>query len=72
MNVDVEGYRPEVIRSASAILERSLSVDFHGSILAGRGGRAADVDADITAHGYVGERRSPRGGNTVCGAVART
>lgn len=69
MKVDVEGYEPEVIRSAQSSLAgrriACLAVDYHGSILSARGIDAEAIDADITRHGYRRERGTPGAGYAV-------
>lgn len=69
MKVDVEGYEPEVIRSSRASLASRriacLAVDFHNSILATRGIKSADVEAEILGHGYRRDAGTPEQGYTV-------
>ncbi len=56
MKVDVEGFEPEVVRSAAKTLAAKrigvLAVDFHGSILASRGVDPRQTDAQICGYGY--------------------
>lgn len=69
MKVDVEGFEPEVVRSARASLAdrriACLAVDYHNSILVTRGITAASVDAEICSYGYRRERGAPETGYTV-------
>lgn len=71
MKVDVEGYEPEVIRSARASLSARriscLAVDYHGSILTNRRVDPVEVDREICAHGYRRERGDPASGYVVYG-----
>lgn len=66
MKVDVEGYEPEVIRSAFRSLEsgriRWLLVDYHAAILARRSVDPQDTDRAIRQRGYRAVRGDPATG----------
>lgn len=66
VKVDVEGYEPEVVRSALGSLEarriRHLLVDYHTSILAKRGVDPAQTDRAIRERGYTPLEGDPSAG----------
>lgn len=55
VKVDVEGFEPEVVASLLPLMQagkvRTLLLDYHGPILAGRGIDPAPIDASIRASG---------------------
>lgn len=69
MKVDVEGFEPEVVRSAATSLASKrisvLAIDYHGSILAGRGIDPKRIDDEIRGHGYTRDQGNPEGGYCV-------
>ena len=69
MKVDVEGFEDEVIASAASSLANgritTLSVDYHGALLAKRGIEPAAIDGRIRGFGYDQVSGTGDGGHTV-------
>ena len=71
MKIDVEGYEPEVVRALHPLFKDrrigKVLIDYHASILRGRGISSESVHEGIVQRGYKALPGSPTGGCVLYG-----